>query len=216
LSTLIRTEKLCYDLPGRRLLDAIDFELRQGERMALGGDNGSGKTTFLELLVGLHPTSSGTIWAFGKPRLTEPDFREVRRQAGLLFQDADDQLFSPTVLEDVAFGPLNLGQSAAQSERTALATLDRLGLSGLERRITHHLSGGEKRMVALATVLAMEPRVLLLDEPSNALDRKARERMIETLQALPQAMLLVSHDEALLQALATRRCRIESCRLVAD
>ena len=216
MSTLIRTEKLCYDLPDRRLLDGIDLVLREGERVALCGDNGSGKTTLLELLVGLHPVSAGTIWAFGETRQSEASFHAVRREAGLLFQNADDQLFSPTVLEDVAFGPLNLGLSPTQADTVARATLAHLGLAGFEQRITHHLSGGEKRMVALATVLAMEPRVLLLDEPSNALDRRTHQLMIETLTSLPQAMLIVSHDDALLQALASRRCRIEACRLVAD
>ena len=147
--------------------------------------------------------------AFGRPRRSEKDFHEVRRRAGLLFQNSDDQLFCPTVLEDVSFGPLNLGTRPAEAREIARDTLDRLGLGGFGDRVTHTLSGGQKRLVALATILAMRPEVLLLDEPTNALDRATEERLIGILQTLPQAMAIVSHDERFLSRLTTRHVRLE-------
>ena len=131
------------------------------------GPNGSGKTTLFHIIMGLLTPSSGTIEFFGKPVKTEKDFRKVYKKVGLLFQDADDQLFSPTVLEDVAFGPLNLGKSKLEARNIAQNTLERLGIAHFENRVTHKLSGGEKRLVALATVLSMEPELLLLDEPNT-------------------------------------------------
>lgn len=189
---------------GRIVLARIDFELWPGERMALIGGNGAGKTTLLHLMVGLHRPTAGTICAFGRPRVVEADFHEVRRRAGLLFQDSDDQLFCPTVLDDVAFGPLNLGYRRAEAREIAEVTLQSLGLAGFAARITHKLSGGEKRLVSLATVLAMQPDVLLLDEPTSGLDAAANDNLVAHLQALPQAMVIVSHDRALIRALATR------------
>jgi cobalt/nickel transport system ATP-binding protein len=132
-----------------------------------------------------------------------------------LFQDADDQLFCPTVAEDVAFGPLNLGKPREQVRRIVADTLGSLGLAGYEDRITYKLSGGEKRLVALATVLAMEPEVLLLDEPTSGLDDEAAQRVVEILLRLPQAMAVVSHDRPLLRRLTTRWLRLEEGRLRA-
>nr|WP_315984046.1 ABC transporter ATP-binding protein [Aliamphritea spongicola] len=152
--------------------------------------------------------------AFGEARREEPDFVEVRGKVGFLFQDPDDQLFCPTVIEDVAFGPLNLGKSREEAMAIASKTLESLGMAGFEERVTHQLSGGEKRMITLASVLAMEPEVLLLDEPSNALDSKARERLLTTLQNLPQAMIIISHDDSFLEQLATRWVRLQDASLV--
>jgi cobalt/nickel transport system ATP-binding protein len=143
----------------------------------------------------------------------EADFHEVRARAGLLFQDSDDQLFCPTVLEDVAFGPLNLGRTTEEARTDALRTLAALGLSGFEERVTHRLSAGEKRLVALATVLAMNPRVLLLDEPTNGLDEATETRLTELLAGMPQAMLIVSHDRRFLERLATRAVVLAEGRL---
>jgi cobalt/nickel transport system ATP-binding protein len=205
---------LSYRYPRRGVvLDQVDFELKRGERVALTGPNGAGKTTFLHLLVGLKKPKTGQIWAFGQTRNDEKEFVEVRARAGFLFQDPDDQLFCPTVLEDVAFGPLNLGKSRTEALQIAKDTLASLGMAGFEERITHQLSGGEKRMITLAAVLAMEPDVLLLDEPSNALDLKARQRLIDTLLSLPQAMVIVSHDADLVDQLSTRELRLENAAL---
>ncbi|WP_286239429.1 energy-coupling factor ABC transporter ATP-binding protein [Neptuniibacter halophilus] len=213
---LIKVTGLSYRYPRRGVvLDAVDFQLNRGERVALTGANGAGKTTLLHLLVGLKKAKAGEIWAFGSPRREEKEFIEVRARAGFLFQDPDDQLFCPTVLEDVAFGPLNLGKSREQALQMARDTLASLGMSGFEERITHQLSGGEKRMITLASVLAMEPEVLLLDEPSNALDTRARQRLIETLLQLPQAMIIISHDSDFIAQLATREVRLEAAKLQA-
>jgi cobalt/nickel transport system ATP-binding protein len=180
--------------PDRPVLHGCSFRLDPGRRIALVGGNGSGKTTLLHLIVGLVRPSAGRIEVFGKPCKEEADFHEVRRRIGLVFQDSDDQLFCPTVAEDVAFGPLNLGLSRAQVRQIVLQTLADLGLAGYENRITYQLSSGEKRLVALATVLAMQPEVLLLDEPTNSLDEKASLRLLEILRGLPQSIILVSHD----------------------
>ncbi len=189
---------------GRDVLRDIHFSLHAGERVALLGHNGSGKTTLLHLLVGLHSSVRGRIAIFGTERAGESSFRQIRGRVGLLFQDSDDQLFCPTVLEDVAFGPVNLGYSRSEALSTAHTTLAELGLAGLADRITRKLSGGEKRLVALAAVLAMQPEVLLLDEPTSGLDEASRERLINYLELLPQAMLLVSHDHQFVARLATR------------
>lgn len=200
--------------PARPVLDGVDFALHAGERVALLGDNGSGKTTLLHIMVGLLSPQAGRVVAFGAERRREADYFDVRARAGLLFQDPDDQLFCPTVGEDVAFGPLNLGKSRTQARALAAAALARVGLAGFEERVTHKLSGGQKRLVSLAAVLAMEPEVLLLDEPSNALDAGARERLLAILETLPQAMVIISHDPGLVERLATRRVTLEQGRLL--
>ena len=176
------------------VLNDLDFHLHAGDRIGLVAPNGSGKTTLFHILMGLIQPLSGTVEVFGKERREERDFLEVRQRVGLLFQDADDQLFSPTVLEDVAFGPLNLGKSRDEAVSVAVRTLDFLGLGGFEDRVTHKLSGGEKRLVALATVLSMEPEVLLLDEPSSGLDVDTKARLIEILDSLDLTIFLISHE----------------------
>jgi cobalt/nickel transport system ATP-binding protein len=188
----------------RRVLDGVDLTLVPGERLAIAGANGAGKSTLLRCLVGLEPSATGRVTAFGRDRAHEADFHEVRLKAGLLFQDADDQLFAPIVEDDVAFGPLNRGLSRDEALAVARRVLADLDLSHLASRVTHRLSGGEKRLAALAGVLAMQPDVLLLDEPTNALDARARDHLMTILAALPAAMILVSHDSDFLDRLATR------------
>lgn len=214
-SPLLEVQGLSYNYPRRgTVLDSVDFSLHKGERVALTGANGAGKTTLFHLLMGLKKAKKGEIIAFDTVRKEELDFVDMRGKVGFLFQDPDDQLFCPTVIEDVAFGPLNLGKSQDEAVAIASSTLESLGMAGFEERVTHHLSGGEKRMITLASVLAMEPEVLLLDEPSNALDSEARERLISTLQTLPQAMIIISHDYQFLEQLATRWVRLENAGLV--
>ncbi len=198
---------------GRPVLDGLDYELRANERVALIGSNGSGKTTLLHLMMGLVRPQRGTIEAFGATRSTEAEFFEVRARAGLLFQDSDDQLFSPTVIEDIAFGPLNFGASPKQARAIAMDTLTALGLVELANRATHRLSGGQRRLVALATVLGMNPEALLLDEPSAGLDEPNVERLIEILDRLPQARIIISHDADFLARTTTRRCRLLGGRM---
>jgi cobalt/nickel transport system ATP-binding protein len=183
--------------PTRPVLAGCNFRLAVGQRVALHGGNGSGKTTLLHLIVGLLRPTAGRIAVFGVPRTAERDFHEVRRRVGLLFQEADDQLFCPTVAEDVAFGPLNLGIARQEVRQIVAEALGSVGLEGYERRVTYKLSSGEKRLVALAAVLAMRPEVLLLDEPTSGLDEQATERLTELLVRLPQSMLVVSHQEVL-------------------
>lgn len=183
---------------GAEVLRACNLSLGPGEKVALVGPTGSGKTTLLHLIVGLLRPTAGQVEVFGRPRRRESDFHEVRGRVGLLFQAPDDQLFCPTVAEDVAFGPLNQGKHRREVRGIIDRTLNVLGLDGYQDRITYKLSGGEKRLVALATVLAMQPEVLLLDEPTSGLDPKAEDRLVEILTGLDQAMLIVSHDHEFL------------------
>jgi len=209
MSALIEAVDLHFAYPQRPpVLAGASLSLSPGERLAITGPNGAGKSTLLQILVGLLRPQAGRVRAFGVERCEEAHFHEVRRRVGFVFQDPDDQLFCPTVVEDVAFGPLNLGQS----RRAALATVDQvlsqLDLTGLRDRVTHKLSGGEKRLVSLAGVLAMAPDVLLLDEPTNALDEETSARLTEILLALPQAMLIVSHDPHFRRRVATRTLQL--------
>jgi cobalt/nickel transport system ATP-binding protein len=194
-TTLISLKGISFGYPGGpSVLRDLDFSLRSGDRVGIIAPNGSGKTTLFHVIMGLLKPLSGRIEIFGKAVREENDFTEVRRRIGLLFQDADDQLFSPTVLEDVAFGPLNLGKPKDEAMAIARRTLAFLGLDGFEDRITFKLSGGEKRLVSLATVLAMEPEVLLLDEPGNGLDVRTRAALIEILRGLDLSYILISHE----------------------
>lgn len=196
---------------GRRpVVDALDFTLLAGERLFVLGPSGAGKTTLLHALLGFVPLASGSLTVFGQPRRRERDFVPLRGPLGLLFQDAGDQLFGPTVIEDVAFGPLNLGADPASAARTASDTLARLGIAHLAERSVQALSGGEQRLAALAGVLAMQPRVLLLDEPTTGLDAAASERLLDVLAATGLSMLVASHDPACVAALATRRFELSA------
>lgn len=200
---------------GQRVLDGLDFVLERGQRVGLTGANGSGKSTLLHLITGLLHPSAGTIHAFGKRRAFERDFREVRRLAGYLLQDSEDQLFCPTVLEDVMFGPLNFGTSTRDARDIAESTLNTLGLSGYEHRVTYKLSGGEKRLVALAAVLAMRPQVLLLDEPTAGLDAETEGRLAAILEDLDQEIILISHNRKFLDRITNTVYLLDNCGLVA-
>ncbi len=192
---LITLEKVSFSYNGQKpALQHVSFHLSAGEKVGLVGPNGSGKTTLFFLTMGLLRPSSGKVVLFGQHMEREEDFRKVRQHIGLLFQDADDQLFCPTVLEDVAFGPLNQGRSKGEARDIAMETLRSLGLNGFEERVTHKLSGGEKRLVSLATVLAMKPQVLLLDEPTTGLDVDTTQRLVSILNSLDLAYVVISHD----------------------
>ncbi|WP_373356447.1 energy-coupling factor ABC transporter ATP-binding protein [Pseudoroseicyclus sp. CXY001] len=205
MAPLFRVEGLTFAYPGRApVFDGVSFELQPGERLFLTGANGSGKSTLLRCLLGLLKPQAGRIIAFGEEPKTEAEFRQLRCRAGFVFQDPDDQLFSPTVIEDVAFGPLNMGLSRAEAVARAEEALEGLGLSAFRDRIAYKLSGGERRLVSLAAVLAMRPEVLLLDEPTNALDEKTTDRLADILTNLPQAMIAVSHDPYFRAEVGTR------------
>ena len=167
---LIDANNITVHRDDRPVLEEASVSLCEGERLAIVGPNGAGKTTLLRALAGLERTVSGQLRLFDKPCQSEADFRMARQRMGFLFQDSDDQLFCPTVLEDVAFGPLNLGQSNEQATQTASETLDSLGLTHLSERLVHKLSGGEKRLICLAGLFSMKPDILLLDEPTNGVD----------------------------------------------
>lgn len=210
---LLSVHELSVGYVGRQVLSHASFDLYAGERLALVGANGAGKSTLLRTLVGLQSHRGGQIVGFGQACHQERDFQQLRQKVGFLFQDSDDQLFCPTVIEDVAFGPLNLGLSADAAQQKARSVLASLGMSEFAERITYRLSGGEKRMIALATVLAMEPEVLLLDEPTNGLDEDAQQRLLAHLDGLPQAMIIVSHDRTVLERLATRAVMLQGGKL---
>ena len=195
-------------------LCGVNLELAKGERLCITGPNGAGKSTLFHLLVGLLRPTAGKIEAFGQFRQKEKDFHEVRRLIGLVFQDPDDQLFCPTVAEDIAFGPMNIGKSKEEAIEIVDRVLGQLNMSRLKDRITHKLSGGEKRLVTLASVLAMEPEVLLLDEPTNAVDEAGQARLVEIINDLPQAMIIVSHDPHFRQKVATRHLRLVDGKLL--
>jgi cobalt/nickel transport system ATP-binding protein len=214
---LIHLKGITFSYPGAEpVLDDLDLQFRRGEKLGLVAPNGSGKTTLLHIIMGLLKPDSGQMEIFGKPVREENDFLEVRHRIGLLFQDSDDQLFSPTVLDDVAFGPLNLGKSKQEAIDIARKTLAYLGLDGFESRITFKLSGGEKRLVSLATVLAMEPEVLLLDEPLNGLDAKTREAITQILSHLDLSYIIISHDIDFLAIAANTIYTMQAGRILLD
>jgi cobalt/nickel transport system ATP-binding protein len=194
-SSIVEVQNVTFSYQGKAhpLFEDMNFSLER-EKVGLIGPNGSGKTTLFHIIMGLLIPQKGSVLFKGNAVNGEKDFHELRKSIGLLFQDADDQLFSPTVLEDVAFGPLNLGASSEDAREISQQTLSNLGLSHLEQRITHKLSGGEKKLVSLATILAMKPEFLLLDEPTNNLDQETRFRLIDILNELDLSYTIISHD----------------------
>lgn len=213
---LLEIRNLSYRHPdGTQALDNISLQLADGESLAVFGPNGSGKTTLL-----LH--INGTLNGQGSVRLrglelTKRNLPEIRRTAGIVFQDADEQLFMPTVLDDVMFGPLNLGWTPAHAETRARQVLTQVGIApDLLRRPPFHLSAGEKRRVALAGVLVMEPELLLLDEPTTSLDPPGQRALLDLLRTLPQPKIIATHDVHLAAALANRAVFLQNGRLIAD
>jgi cobalt/nickel transport system ATP-binding protein len=204
VTELLRLQDVAYRYPdGTLALTAVSCAVAPGERVALLGPTGAGKSTLLQLLNGLLRPDAGTVCVAGLP-VDDDTVVAVRRHIGLVFQDPDDQLFLPTVLEDVAFGPLNDGADRAEAAAQARAVLEALGLSAAGERAAHHLSGGEKRLAALATVLVSAPDVLVLDEPSGDLDARGRRRLREILCDRREALLIASHDLELVRGLCTR------------
>ena len=202
---------------GTQALNGVDFDLDAGECVALLGANGSGKTTFVLHLNGLMETApeQGSVEVCGIP-LNKSTVDQVRAKIGLVFQDSDEQLFMPTVLEDVAFGPANLGLSPAAAAARAKDMLERVGMSGALRKAPYHLSAGEKRRVAIAGVLAMEPEILVLDEPTTFLDPPGQRDLASLLASLPQAKILVTHDVEFARTLATRAVFFEHGRVAGE
>ncbi len=207
---LIEMHNITFAYPGtpRPVFQDFNFRFFPENHLGLIGPNGCGKTTLLHLIMGLLRPQVGSIVIFGQEVKKERDFIPIRQKVGLLFQNPDDQLFCPTVLEDVAFGPLNQGKPTAEAIRIARETMERLGLLGFEDRVTYKLSGGEKKLVALATVLAMQPQLLLLDEPTAGLDESTRHRLIHILQDLNLPYMIVSHEPDFLNHTVKECCHV--------
>jgi cobalt/nickel transport system ATP-binding protein len=205
-----------YDVPeGDCALEEVSFVLGEGERVALLGANGAGKSTLLLALVGVLEAASGEIALDGSV-VKKESLRELRQKIGMVFQNPDDQLFMPTVYEDAAFGPRNCGVPEEQLKERVNEVLRQLGISHLKNRMTHRLSGGEKRLAALAGILAMEPSILLMDEPFSFLDPRAQRRLLEILKALPQTMLIATHDLNMAKQLCRRAILLKEGRLLGD
>lgn len=199
---------------GQEALKGISLAIAPGESVALLGPNGAGKSTLLLHLNGLLH-SNGAVRILGMP-VDGKNLKSIRSKVGLVFQDPDDQLFSPTVFEDVAFGPINMGLSAEEVKRRIAQALEWVGLKGFEQRSPHHLSLGEKKRAAIATVLSMSPEVLVLDEPTANLDPRGKWTLIDLLRGLPLTKIIASHDLEMVQALCRRAVILDGGRLVAD
>jgi cobalt/nickel transport system ATP-binding protein len=209
----VRDLRYRYD-DGTVALDGVDFQLFAGETVAVLGANGSGKTTFVLHLNGLLQ-GQGSVTVCGLP-VQPATLAQVRQKVGLVFQDSDNQLFMPTVLEDVAFGPLNLGADAEQARTRARDALGAVGMAHASVKAPYHLSAGEKKRVAIAGILAMNPEILVLDEPTTFLDPPGQNALVELLDELPQAKILVTHDVECARALASRAVFFEKGKIAGE
>lgn len=212
----VRITRLGYTYPdGTRALEEIDLDVGVGERVGIVGPTGAGKSTLLLHLNGVL-SGTGTVRIMGQS-IRDGDLRQIRRQVGLVFQDPNDQLFCPTVYEDIAFGPLNLSIPQDQIPKRVQKALRDVGLDqSMRGRSSHHLSYGERKRVALATVLAMEPAILALDEPTSNLDPRTRRQFIELLSSLPATLLLGTHDLEMVLALCSRVILMDQGKIWAD
>jgi ABC-type cobalt transport system, ATPase component len=201
MDSVISTENniLCVDqvtvigTGGVKILDEVSFTIKAGEKVALIGENGAGKSTLLMSLVGITPIESGNIHV-NQIALNKKNLAQIRAETGVVFQNPDDQLFMPKVYDDIAFGPRNLGISESEISLRIDTVLEKLGISHLRERMTGKLSGGEKRRIAIATVLVMNPSVILFDEPSSFLDPKSRRLLINELSSLRYTQFIATHD----------------------
>jgi cobalt/nickel transport system ATP-binding protein len=207
---------LAYAYPdGHQALFGVDLHVHEGERVALLGPNGAGKTTLVLHLNGILTAGAGTVSVSGLP-VDKQHMAEIRRRVGIVFQDPDDQLFLGSVRQDVAFGPANLGLRGAALDRRVMDALDRVGMADFADRPPHHLSFGQRRRVAVATVLAMEPEVLVLDEPSSNLDPASRRELADILRSLDVTVLMVTHDLPYALELCPRSVVLSDGAVVAD
>jgi cobalt transport protein ATP-binding subunit len=200
---------------GTPALHGVDLRIEPGERVALLGPNGAGKTTLVLQLNGILTPTEGEV-VVGGLAVRAPNLHEVRRRVGIVFQDPDDQLFMPTVREDVAFGPANFGVRGAELTARVAAALEAVGMAEHADRSPLHLSGGQRRRVALATVLSCDPEILVLDEPSSNLDPVARRELAEVLLGLDRTLLMVTHDLPYALQLCPRSVVVDGGRVVAD
>ncbi len=213
---VIEVENLSFAYPdGHRALQGVTLTIMAGERVAFIGPNGAGKSTLLLHLNGILQGDSGVVRVLGRP-VADGHLHWVRARVGLVFQDPDDQLFSPTVFDDVAFGPINMGCSEEEVRARVERALHQVGMDGYERRSPHHLSVGEKKRIAIATVLAMDPQVLVLDEPTSNLDPRGRWELIELLRQLPMTGVIATHDLEMVRELCPRVVILDHGKVVAD
>lgn len=211
----VEIEHLSFSYPdGHVALRDVSLRIAPGEKVALVGPNGAGKSTLILHLNGIL-RGEGQVRVCGLP-VEEKNLGRVRAAVGLVFQNPDDQLFSPTVFDDVAFGPLYQGLSPVEVEQRVMAALAAVKMESYARRMSHHLSAGEKKRIAIATVLSMRPEVLVLDEPTAGLDPRARRALINLLRDLPMTMLVSSHDLAMVRELLPRMVIMDEGRMVAD
>ena len=207
---------LAYAYPdGHQALFGVNLQVHQGERVALLGPNGAGKTTLVLHLNGILTAGAGSVSVSGLP-VDDANLMEIRRRVGVVFQDPDDQLFMPSVRADVEFGPANLGLRGAALEARVVSALDRVGMLDFIDRPPHHLSFGQRRRVAVATVLAMEPEILVLDEPSSNLDPASRRELADILRSLDVTVLMVTHDLPYAYELCPRSVVLSDGVVVAD
>lgn len=208
-------ENLSFSYPdGRTALWDVSLQINQCEKVAVVGPNGAGKSTLMLHLNGIL-NGQGQVQVAGLP-VTKPNLPVIRAKVGLVFQNPDDQLFSPTVFEDVAFGPLHMGLPEDEVRARVAGALEQVGMSDYADRLSHHLSVGEKKRVAIATVLSMDPEILILDEPSAGLDPRARRALITQLRGLPITMLVSTHDMRMVSELFPRTVIMDEGRIVAD
>jgi len=215
MDRIVEIENLSFVYPdGCQGLKDISLAVEPGENLAVIGPNGAGKSTLLLHLNGILRGNS-LVKVCGLP-VEEKNLKEIRRKVGLVFQDPDDQLFSPTVFDDVAFGPLNLGYSEVEVRQRVAQALEGVGLAGYEKRSSHHLSAGERKRIALATVLSLNPQLLVLDEPTSNLDPRSKWSLIELLRRLPVTKVIAAHDLELVRALCPRTVVLDEGRMVAE
>lgn len=211
----LSVSSLSFNYPdGFQALKNVSLTIAPGEKVALVGPNGAGKSTLMLHLNGLL-TGQGTIEVAGLP-VVKKHYRLIRSKVGMVFQNPNDQLFSPTVFDDVAFGPLHMGLPEAEIRQRVTRALSLVGMDGFEDRLSHHLSLGQKKRIAIATVLSMDPEILILDEPSAGLDPRARRALINLLRDLPLTMLVSSHDMLMVRELFPRMIIMDEGQVVAD
>ena len=210
---VLRVEELTVRRGKRKVLDGVTFSLRVGEKFIIAGDNGAGKTTLIETVMGFIPAEGGRIYLKGREVRNEKDFYALRTTVGYVFQNPDDQLFSLTVEEELAFAPLNLKLSREEVERRIDRALKAFSIEHLREKTIHSLSGGEKRIVSIACVLTMEPEALILDEPTTGLDRKRFKRLVEFLKETNKSVIVVTHDVELIKSLGWKVYRLENGKL---